>query len=339
MTIERKLTKTSGATSAPVYVEDVFSTTPYSGNSSSQTITNGIDLATKGGLVWLKSRSGGFNHYLFDTARGATWALATDTQSAQGQYASALDQFQTTGFRIGLTSAVNWSAHTFVSWTFRKQPKFFDVVQYTGNSLSNRAVSHNLGSVPGLIIVKTVNDTNGWLCYHRSLGATHYIQLNQNFAAGSSSQFWSNTAPTSTVFTVGTDSWVNNSGNTYIAYLFAHDAGGFGATGTDSVVFCGNYTGNGSTSGPSVTLGWEPQFVMIKNASSTGDWNIFDTARGIVTNGTDPVLYANLMSAEDTTNGNLIDLTSTGFTIKSANSQVNTSGNNYVFLAIRKNMK
>jgi len=343
MSIERKLIGTVDASSGPaVYVEDVFSTWLYTGNGGTQTINNGINLADNGGMVWSKWRSGVFTsarHSIFDTARGANKEISTVNVFGSSTWSNTLMSFTTSGFTAGSDAnigTINRSGASYVAWTFRKAPKFFDVVTYTGTG-SARTISHALGSTPGMIIVKRTDTTGNWQVYHRSLtSASNSIQLNLTDAEASATTVWNSTAPTSSVFSVGTDATVNASGGTYVAYLFAHDAGGFGAAGTDSVAACGSYTGNGSESGPTVTLGWEPQFVIVKNASATGDWNMFDNMRGIPTGSADPYLFANSSAAEATTTGDLIDLTSTGFVIKSTNSQVNTSGNTYIYLAIRR---
>jgi hypothetical protein len=327
----------AAAPSAPkTYVEDVFSTWLYTGNSSTQTITNGIDLAGEGGLVWIKERSGTTGHALFDTNRGATKLLQSNTSGLEQTQASDLTAFTASGFTLNNGGNTNISPGTYASWTFRKAEKFFDVVTYTGTG-SARTVSHNLGSVPGCMIVKRMDTTGNWAVYHRSLnfGASiAYLVLNSTAAEGfAGSQWWDSTNPTSTVFSVGTDNSVNASGGTYVAYLFAHNAGGFGNSGSDSVVSCGNYTGNGSATGPSVTLNWEPQWLLIKS-SSTGDWQLIDNMRGLVAGGTDAELNPNLSNAEST--GTFVTPTATGFQLNTTDAGYNASSTNYIYIAIRR---
>ena len=325
----------AASASAATYIEDVFSTylTTGTGVSNTQTVTNGIDLAGKGGLVWGKSRNvAGSNHILVDTARGVNTTLSTDNTDAQVTSFPTVSSFLSNGFTA--TNYVNSLADTFAFWTFREQPKFFDVVTYTGN-LTARTIAHNLGSVPGCIIVKRTDGVSNWAVYHRSVGNAKYLNLN-NTNPESGWDFWNYTTPTSTVFSIGANSDVNTNGATYVAYLFAHDAGGFGLTGTDNVISCGSYTGNGSTSGPSVTLGYEPQFVMIKNATATGNWGMYDVMRGIPTGGYTALLSANTTAAETTGSGNLFDVTATGFQLKTTAALVNTSGATYIYIAIRR---
>ena len=254
------------------YVEDVFSTYLYTGNGSTQTITNNINLSTYGGLVWAKNRSGaGQSHELIDTVRGATKYLSSNATSAQTTDATSLTAFTSSGFSIGSDAQINGNTVTFASWTFRKQVKFFDIVTYTGNG-SNRTISHNLGSVPGCIIVKKTSAVQEWVVYHRATSATpqtNYLILNTTGALGSAN-YWNSTAPTDSVFSVSGQGSVNENGATYVAYIFAHNAGGFGLTGTDNVISCGSYTGDGTTT-KVVSLGYEPQYVLLKRTSSTSD--------------------------------------------------------------------
>jgi len=331
----------SAAASAANYIEDVFSTYLYTGNASTQTITNGIDLAGKGGLVWTKERSGGAsagatNHALVDTVRGAIKNLRSNTTGAEFDAATGVTAFNNNGYSIGAGGpSYNESSGNYASWTFRKQAKFFDVVTYTGDGTSVRSISHNLGSTPGFIIIKATSAAGDWSCYHRSLGvAGGYIRLNNTSAAGGTAFA---TPIDSTVFSIenSAPSSMNTNGVTYVAYLFAHNAGGFGAAGTDNVISCGSYTGNGSATGPVINLGYEPQWVLVKNATSAGyNWYITDTMRGFTVT-TDSYLAANLADAELTT-FDLIDPTSTGFAIKGTNANYNQNSATYIYIAIRR---
>jgi hypothetical protein len=174
-----------------------------------------------------------------------------------------------------------------------------------------------------------------WCVYHRSLGATKRIFLNTTGAEGTSSTFWNNTEPTSTVFSLGTNGDVNRNGSTYVAYLFAHDAGGFGLTGTDNVISCGSYTGTGAA-GNFVTLGFEPQWVMIKRTDASANWRLFDSMRGM------PVIYGegaaslspDLADAEVSASG--FFPTATGFSPADTTSGYNASGGSYIYIAIRR---
>ena len=307
-------------------VEDVFSTWLYTGNGSTQTITNGIDLAGKGGLVWNKSRSNADYHWLEDSARGFNNNLFTNATDAQFNY--SLVSPTSSGFNIlGSVSDFNANGKTYTSWTFREAPNFFDAVTWTGNG-ANRNIAHNLGSVPGMIIVKRTDTAADWQVYHRSNANTQYMVLNSTAAVATGATRWNSTTPTSTEFTVGTDAAVNASGGTYVAYLYAHD------TSSTGLIQCGSYTGNGSATGPVVTLGWEPQWVMIKRATGGANgWELYDNMRGF-TMEADSGLRANTTGAEFSVQR--ANPTATGFAVASTDTDVNASGETYIYMAIRR---
>lgn len=321
----------SGGSSTSLYVEDVFSTKLYTGNGTSQTITNGIDLATNGGMVWTKSRSATSNNVVFDTVRGVN-AIFTDNTTGQITYDSdqGLDGYTSTGYSVGYLSSINGVGRTFVSWTFRKAPKFFDFQTKSHTTGSPSYIDLSGLSNVGMVLVKQTDASSNWYTWHRSLASGNNLALNTTSVETTTNAYLSVSGTTLTI------SGSAPTGN-YIIYALAHNAGGFGASGTDSVVACGSYAGAYPTS---VSLGWEPQFVIIKNTSYAADWVMFDNVRGVSTAGNDPALNPNLPYAETTTN-NYISFTSTGFTTTSEGYTV-VGGNtnwNYIYLAIRKNMK
>jgi hypothetical protein len=315
--LNQKALAASVSAGPKTYVEDVFSTWLYTGNGSTQTITNGIDLSGKGGLVWFKQRNSASSHELVDTARGTGKGLDTRTTGAQST-STDLTAFNSDGFSLGYnTGNANYNTGTFASWTFRKAAKFFDVVTYTGDGTSSRNISHALGSTPGLIIVKRTNTTSSWWCWHRSistgdLSGNDLIVLNST-ATKTNIGTLIGTA-SSTTFQVGGDSSVNASGSTYVAYLFAHDAGGFGDDGTESVIKCGSFTTDGSGNA-TVDLGWEPQWLLIKRTDSISNWLVYDNMRGVATGGDDYYLSPNLSDAE--ASHDRITFNATGFSIRS----------------------
>jgi hypothetical protein len=324
----------------PNYIEDVFSTYLYTGNGSTQTITNGIDLSTKGGLVWCKIRSG-FNsplsHALFDTNRGALNRLASNLTAAQATTSGSVTAFNSNGFSVGSSVTVNGggAGDAYASWTFRKQPKFFDVVTYTGNGANDRVISHNLGSVPGFIIIKSTSAASNWVVYHRSI-PSDVMFLERTDAAINGGVFYV-TATSSTTFTVGRPGGGNGNGQTYVAYLFAHDAGGFGLSGTDNVISCGSYTSStGSTSIP-VTLGFEPQWILVKSTgNSSANWNMFDVMRGWPVGANGQSFRANTSDAEAAELW--FEPTATGFIVRPGpNLEYNEAGGyRYIYIAIRR---
>jgi hypothetical protein len=330
-----------GAAAAVSYTDDVFSTYLYTGTGASQTITNGIDLSGKGGLVWIKGRSGATAHALYDTARGATFEWVSNTTAAQTTQATGLTSFGSTGFSIGALAKLNTNTATYNSWTFRKQPKFFDIVTYTGTGATGQVISHNLGSVPGCIIIKRLSGVAEPYVWHKDLTSTSYaLLLNSTSAEFTSGGFLTGT-PTSTTFSLTPPSsfdpnGVNGNGSTYVAYLFANDAGGFGLTGTDNVISCGKYTGNGTTNGPTVTVGYEPQWVMIKAINATTNFRIIDTFREFSVAGNTMSLFPNTAGAENTATASLVRPTATGFKLSAIDGDTNAIGADYIYIAIRR---
>jgi hypothetical protein len=333
----------AAAAAVPQYVEDVFSTYLYTGTGTDQTITNGIDLSGKGGLVWTKCRSAGQNNSLVDTVRGGSSVIFSNTTDAAVTSAARLS-FGSSGYDVLSTSGTGWNtnAATYASWTFRKQSKFFDVVTYTGTG-SSQTISHNLGSLPGFIIIKETSAAEDWyVLASDSSGNYQYLPLN-NTASTQGSTVKTSTASSTTVdlgviaSTVGT-SVVNESSQSYVMYLFASDAGGFGVSGSDNVVTCSSYTGNGSATGPTITLGYEPQFVMIKRSSTSGThWEMMDSMRGMVVGGNDAILKASQANAESS--ADYITPTATGFIVTNSGTAVNANGDTYIYIAIRRPMK
>lgn len=324
------LLKVAGTTasSGQLYVDSVFSTYLYTGNGSTQTITNGIDLAGKGGMVWIKSRSSATDHKLTDTARGATKALISDTTGAETTDTTGLTAFSSTGFSLGASSVYNTNAATYASWTFRKAAKFFDVVTYTGTG-SARTIAHSLGIAPGMVIVKRTDVSANWQVYSNGLTSAAYsIQLNLTNAQASAPTVWNSTAPTSSVFSVGTDATVNASGGTYVAYLFAHD------TSSTGIIQCGSFIAGNTTTTTSINLGWEPQYVLIKKINGNvqyGEWRVFDSMRGMPNKSAAKALYPNeaWVEADD------IPLypTATGFNAMFDGADI--SGTTIIYMAIR----
>jgi hypothetical protein len=338
--IKKLLQAAAGNAGESLYVEDVFSTYLYTGTGAAQTITNGIDLDGEGGLVWIKKRNSALKHLLYDTERGIYKDLNSDNSTAEDSASNNLTAFNSNGFSIGDGSEVSSSSDTRASWTFRKAEKFFDVVTYTGTG-SARTVAHNLGVAPAIIITKKTSGTSNWAVNDPSQvnpwsGA---LLLNSANAFATASTVWNDTAPTDSVFTVGTSDATNVSGQTYVAYLFASDAGGFGDDGSESIIKCGSYTGNGSTDGPEIDCGFEPQFLLLK-ASTLGagaNWLIYDSMRGFVTGGDDSYLRPNLSDAEgDFESGEFL---ANGFKLTATSGSLNGSGQDYIYMAIRRPMK
>jgi len=334
---------TAGNVDPSAFIENLFSTYLYAGSNSATTITNGIDLSTKGGLVWTKGRTGSAdNHLLIDTVRGVNKPLRSNETAAQ-YTETTLTAFNTTGYSItGANGDINLSGRNYVGWTFREQPKFFDIVTYTGTGVGGQTVAHNLGSTPGMVIIKVTSEVNDWWVWHRGLTAGNYIKLNTTAAQSTTNAvfFFGNGTttvdPTSTVITLGGSGAVSGNGKTYVAYLFAHNAGGFGLTGTDNVISCGSYTGTGALNNQ-INIGYEPQFVIVKAASISGEnWWMMDNMRGMpVQNSSGAVgLRPNTSDAEVSAFG--FFPTATGFVPADTGGAINQSGATYIYIAIRR---
>lgn len=320
-----------GATEDKLDASDVFSAYVRVGTGADVTVTTGIDY-TKGFMSWTKGRSGATGHAIYDSARGVTKDLVTNSTAAQTTQTTGLKSVSTTGHTIGSLAKMNTSGATYVDWVFKKAPKFFDIVTYTGDGVAGRQIPHNLGCEVGMIVVKRADTISDWAVYQRSVGGTAFLKLNLTDAQATSSGVWNNTEPTTSVFTVGNFGMVNASGATYVAYLFAHDPS------ADGIIQCGSYVGNGSTNGPEINLGWEPQYVLAKSASFAADWQLVDSMRGMVVGSGDMQLLANSSNSESNL-GDAINPLSTGFKVTTSGTSFNESGQTYIYLAIRRPMK
>ena len=321
-----------------LYVEDVFSTYLVTGTNAAVTVNNGLDLDGEGGMVWVKKRSAAGSHNLYDTERGANNRISSNNTNAQDT--KPLD-FTSTGF-----SDFYWdSGVDYTSWSFRKAEKFFDVQTYSGNDVNGRQIAHNLGSTPGLIIIKNLDNSNRWYVWHESFANDDYLFLNETFAKNVGGTFAYLTAdPTSTTITIARDGSVNYAGYNYVMYLFASDAGGYGDDGTESIIKCGSVTTDGSGNA-SVDLGFEPQWCLWKcvdaaGGNEHGNWRINDTMRGWPASssanafGSPSTLYANTSGAETISGVDGFIKSATGFGFGQV--QANKT---YIYVAIRRPMK
>ena len=328
--------------SGPLNVEDVFSCDTYIGKGgTTATITNNIDLTGEGGLVWIKARNASEDHGLFDTARGVMKLLSSNTNSAEATNSGTLTNFYNNGFKVDGNGIVGSSLDPYVAWTFRKAPNFFDVVTYSGSS-STQSIAHNLGSVPGMIMVKQLNSSGRCTIWHRSLSPTNNtpyygrVALNTSDAYAeyptiSSFQYlWGEANPTATHFTVGPHNDTSASGSNYVAYLFGHD------TSDEGMIQCGEFTtdSNGDYDGLD-DLGFEPQWIMIKGYEHSGlttSWVISDHLRGLNTGGNDQALLADQSGAEFSQE--MFDIGSQGFKVH--NFPNSSASGKFIYIAIRR---
>ena len=337
----------SQVSSAANYIEECFSTYLYTGNSSTQTITNGIDLAGEGGMTWIKCRNNTFYNSLYDTVRGATNVLYSNDTLAQQTY-SGVTSFDSTGFTLGSTAGNNGSPYLFASWTFRKQPKFYTQGTYTGNGTGTsigggvlkRDISHDLGGTVGCVIIKNL-DTGNWVVYHRSSAfGTENLRLNTTGAGFNASGYAPIYEVSNTTFSVivgatglSSSDNCNINGASYVYYIFAHNAGGFGLTGTDNVISCGSYTGGGA-SAVSVNLGYEAQWLLVRDTAG-GNWYMFDNMRGVPTPSSSNTATLKAESSAAETQESAGIFTATGFSATSSTT-INANGSTYIYIAIRK---
>lgn len=313
----------------------------YPGNTRSFPSTNTGDVtptggnSSKGGMVLFKGRSGATDWAAYDTARGVYKELVTNSTAAQTTQYTGLLSFNSNGFTTGSLSKLNTNTSIYGSWSFAKSPKFFDVVTWTGDN-TTRNIFHSLGITPGMIVVKRTDSasTQGWVVWHTSTGGTNNLLLNTTAAAAPLVN-GRISAATANYFTVQSGSTniadVNATGGTYVAYLFAHD------TATDGLIQCGSYTGNGGTNG--ITLGYEPQWLLIKAASgpfAVQSWLLMDIMRGLLgVEGQDARrLFPNASSAEN--GASTCRITSTGFQVSGSADEINNSSNTYIYVAIRR---
>jgi len=263
---------------------------------------------------------------VFDRLRGPLIVLSTRYQSAESSYPRSLTSFDQDGVSFGNDThagGLNYTGGQYVYHTFSRAAGVFDVVAYDGTA-SALAVNHNLAAIPELIIVKCRSNNGQWGVYDATNGPTKAAQLNSNSRYNTTQSYWNSTAPTKTQFTVNTDGAVNDTGQKYVAYLFASQ------TGISKV---GSYTGTGNAINVDCGFSYGARYILIKRTDTSGDWYVWDTTRGIVS-GNDPYLLINGGAAE-VTDTDYIDPLNAGFTVtSSAPAALNTSGGTYIFLAI-----
>jgi hypothetical protein len=321
--------------------------TTYTGTGSSLTIANTVGSTSfQPDFVWVKSRSAATDHALYDSVRGTTKDLVSNSTAAETTQSTGLTAFGSTGFTVGALAKMNTSSATYVGWQWKAggssssntngsitstvsagATQGFSVATYTGNGSAGATFGHGLGVAPNFVIIKERGNANGWLCYHSSTGNTGYLELDATLAFQTLSTVWNNTTPSSSVVTLGTVSNVNRNGGTFVAYCFAAVAG-FSAFGS--------YTGNGSSDGPFVYLGFRPRFFMLKNITSAQSWSVQDTARSAYNVGS-AVLQPNNSNAE-ATGTDLVDILSNGFKIRQSSAgNNNNNGDTYVYACFAEN--
>jgi len=318
---------------------DYFNTLLHTGDGTDGRAITGVGFQPD--WCWFKARNTAYENQVYDVVRGATKRLVTNDTTAEGTQANGLQSFDSDGFTVGNANGTNVNAVTYASWNWlasnttasntdgsitstvsANTTSGFSIVSYTGTG-SVATVGHGLGSVPKMIIIKKRNSATGsdWFVYHVSNGNDSKIWLNQTSAKGTDTHM-NNTTPTSSVFSIGARTEVNNSGDTYIAYCFA-EVKGFSKFGS--------YVGNGNADGTFIYTGFKPAFVMIKNSSSAGAWYMQDNKRDI-----DNPIALSLNASDsnaDNNQGNIMDFLSNGIKIRNTGTGYNTSGGTYIYMA------
>ena len=321
-----------------------FNAIAYSGNGGNGTTTT--QAITGAGFqpdwVWLKQRTGTQNHQICDVIRGANNILLSNGSNSEGADTQIINSFDSDGFTAGYQDQANDTGHTYISWLWRaansqgsanttgsinttytsaNTTSGFSIIKYSGNGSAGATIGHGLGVAPKCVIIKRMDTTSNWIFGTHATGFNKFLYLNGTDTETTNSGAFNNTAPSSTVITLGSWNDVNNSSGTYICYAFAEKKG-FSRFGL--------YEGNGSTSGTFVYTGFKPKFVMLKGKGNSSNWGMHDGGRDI-DNPVQKGLLANTNAAEDT--HDFMDFLSNGFRLRSSSSNRNASGQGYVYMA------
>ena len=325
-----------------------FQTTLYTGNATDDTaITHGGNSDLQADWIWIKNRTAsGEGHHLYDSVRGVTKRIRTDTAAAESTVNDALKSFDSDGFTVDDRAGVNQNTIPIASWNWKAGTSFtndasstsigtidstgsvntdagFSIISFTANG-SNATIAHGLGVAPKMIILKNRSISKYWATYHASLGEGKAIFLDTTAAADADNTYWNNTAPTSTTFSFGTNSG-NNNGNNMIAYCFAEKQG---------YSKFASYIGNGNANGTFIPTGFKPAFTLFKKTNATSEWFLLDGTRDPF-NPVKKVFEANSDSVEATDPD--IDYLSNGFKIRTTNGNLGTNASTYIFMAFAEN--
>ena len=321
-----------------------FQTVLYTGNGSTQNITNDGNSNLQPDLVWTKARSATSHHTNVDSSRGAGIQFYPNLANAE-ETVSGVSAFLTDGFSLGNNGTANSDGATYVAWQWKANAgttvsvtesgnnpggthqanttSGFSIVTYTGTGATG-TVTHGLGVAPNMILVRNRDVGDPWAVYYGD--ATDYLVLNDTAATVDNAAWWNDTAPSSTVFTVSTDHSVNADGEDYSAYCFAEKQG---------FSKFGSYVGNSNDNGTFVYLGFKPRWLMIKSTQAGMSWDIIDSARS-TSNVMDDYLTANTTDSEGTSSTKNIDFLSNGFKCRDDNN-INFSDHTYTYMAFAEN--
>jgi hypothetical protein len=333
---------------------DFFKTVLYTGNGTA--IGSGGKAVTGVGFqpdfVWIKNRDAADSHMLFDASRGVTKYISSDTTAASATDTESLSTFDSDGFTVGNNVAVNTNTEDYVAFCLKAGGAGssnttgsinttktsvathggFSISTYTGTA-ANATVGHGLSRVPEVIITKNLADTDNWAVYHSgntSAPETEYLVLNLAGPTADDSTYWNDTAPTSSVFSVGSVTNTNGSSDAMVAYCFAK---------TPGLIGIGTYTGNNAANGFYVVVddgasGFLPAWVMLKRLEDGYSWHIHNSAMSPY-NPVGEGLNANDSSGEASW-GYPLDFTANGFKLRTTNGGYNGSAT-YIYLAFAEN--
>jgi len=325
---------------------DYFNTKLYTGTGNSNAIT-GVGFSPN--WVWLKSRSTTQNHILTDTVRGATKTIRSNTTDAENTEPQYLKSFDSDGFTLGTRSEPNGNGATFVSWNWKAEitsglsggsitpsgysintTAGFGIYKYTGNGTSGATIAHGLGAVPKVIFIKRLDNSDAMNMYNESLGNTKTLRVDRNDAPATSSSFYNNTSPTSSLITLGNESGFNGNNNTYVMYAFAEKQG---------YSKFSSYTGNGNANGAFIYTGFKPAFFLQKKSSASGNaWNTWGYTSLSGTNSIGRRLFPSTSGSESNQDSApMSNFLSNGIKILQTDSDYNGSGATYIYMAFAEN--
>jgi len=326
-----------------------FQIATYTGNGTDNTaITYDGNSDMQPDFLWFKLRSTTGNHVLFDSNRGVTKYIRSNTTAAETTNGTLLKSFDTDGFTVGSNASTNYNTYTLASWGWKANggttssntdgtltggatvqantDAGFSIITYTGTSQTNPTVGHGLNQAPELVLVKNRDLARNWAVGSTAVGWTKYLKLDDTTAATTNSGWWGNQDPTSTTVGLGTAS--QTAGNTYDYVMYAfHSVQGYSKFG--------KYVGNGNDNGPFMYTGFKPAFVLTKGTHAS-QWRLYDSARSpnnLNLNRLFP--YSSGAEATDTDAG--IDMLSNGFKIRGSGGDYNASGQAYIYMAFADN--
>ncbi len=318
----------------------------YTGTGASLTVSNAVNsISFQPDMVWLKARSANTDNKLTDSVRGTTKGLISNTTGAETTDTTGLTAFGTTGFTVGANTTYNNSGATYVGWQWKASGSTvsntsgsitstvsanttagFSILTYTGTG-ATATIGHGLGVAPSMIIVKKRSNAGSWKMFHTSLGNTKIVEVNDTGAAQTSSTYWNNTSPTSTLITVGSNGDINASGETYVSYCW---------TAISGYSAFGSFVGNGVVDGPFIYLGFRPRYVLVKVTGAATYWAIIDSSRDTY-NVMSNRLTANSALGESTWVDPTYDFLANGFKVRTDNATENYNGQTIIYAAFAEN--